>query len=149
MIGTHTQYNANTHRFTFFNLVNHCCLQQCFDKYPVIVNKHAPQSQVEDPLTLTATSTVANAEVLECVTVFSFNIAVDLCLLWEYPLLLYMANWQSHSCASSDIYWCIVSSSQCLQRAYCKTGSESLLVGISVCVYVCVWCMFMRSCVNV
>lgn len=31
-------------------------------------------------LTLTATSTVANTEVFDCVTVFSYNIAVYLCL---------------------------------------------------------------------
>lgn len=62
---------------------------KCFDKYPVIENKHASQSQVGDILTLIYTSTVANTEVFNCVTVLSFNIAVDLCLLRECSLFLF------------------------------------------------------------
>lgn len=44
----------------------------------IAVNKHASQSQVEDILRLTATSNAANTRVFNCVTVFSYNIAVDL-----------------------------------------------------------------------
>lgn len=43
----------------------------------IAVNKHASQSQVEDILRLTATSKAANTRVFNCVTVFSYNIAVD------------------------------------------------------------------------
>lgn len=50
----------------------------------IAVNKHASQSQVEDILRLTATSNAANTRVFNCVTVISYNIAVDVRLQWNY-----------------------------------------------------------------
>lgn len=66
-----------------FNTEIHCAAQRtqhCSDKYPVTAKQTCTTSQVEDILTPTATSTVANTDVFSCATVFSFNIAVDMCL---------------------------------------------------------------------
>lgn len=63
-------------------LVNHCLAYDgVFDRYPVIMNEHAPQSR-RHIVTLIATSTCSYCWSAE-VTVFSFNIAAEVCLWWN------------------------------------------------------------------
>lgn len=70
-MNTHSKTADRHHTVTVFKHREALCSIEntsVFNKYPVIVNKHAPQSQVEDILTLTATYTVANSNMFNRIT---------------------------------------------------------------------------------
>lgn len=110
-------------------------IEQCLDKYSARVNKHASQSQVEDILRLTATSDVANTDRFNRVTVFSYNIAVDLLVM--KMLFAFVHGYLTKPLLCDDI---IRSSQQRLyMRAYCI---QSMCMYTRVCLCICGVCSF-------